>query len=65
VVFSIWIWDRLYSGAGSPEPFAERFAWAWLGGFTLAAIVGLVLFGRWLNRDTARFEALRRELEKD
>jgi len=64
IVFAIWIWNRLYSGPAAPDPGAERFAWAWLGGFTLAAIAGLVYFGRWLNRDAARFEGLRRELEK-
>ena len=61
IAFTIWIWNRLYSGSEAPAG-AERFAWSWLGGFTLAAIAGLVYFGRWLNRDEARFEALRREL---
>lgn len=62
VAFSIWIWSRLYSGPVPPPAGAERFAWLWLGGFTLAAIVGLVWFGRWINRDAARFEQLKREL---
>jgi hypothetical protein len=65
VAFSIWIWNRLYAGPVPPPPGAERFAWIWLGGFTLAAIVGLGWFGRWLNRDAARFETLRRELAPD
>jgi hypothetical protein len=61
VVFSIWIWDQLY--AGNPyDPWAERFAWSWLGGFTVLAVAGLVWFDRWLTRDVERFEALRREL---
>lgn len=63
IVFVIWIWDHLYSGARPHDAADERFAWSWLAGFTLAAIMGLVWFGRWLNRDAERFEALRRELE--
>jgi hypothetical protein len=63
VVFVIWIWDRLYSGARPPDIGAERFAWGWLAGFTLVAIVSLVWFGRWITRDTERLETLRRELD--
>lgn len=63
-VMSIWIWDRLYSGQRPASDAAERFAWSWLSLFTVAAIVALILFGRWLNKDAARFERLRRELEK-
>jgi hypothetical protein len=62
VVFPIWIWNRLYSGPAAPPAGAERFAWSWFGLFMLLATVGLILFGRWINRDAARFEALRREL---
>ena len=64
-VFSLWTWARLYAGPEAPDPGVERFAWSWLGGFTLAAIVGLLTFGRWLRRDAARFDALRRELHHD
>ena len=39
VVFVIWIWDHLYSGARPHDAGAERFAWGWLAGFTLVAIV--------------------------
>lgn len=63
VVFVIWIWDHLYSGLRPHDVGAERFAWGWLAGFTLVAIVSLVWFGRWIARDTARFEALRKELD--
>lgn len=63
VVFVIWIWDYLHSGARPHDVGAERFAWGWLAGFTLVAIVSLLWFGRWLTRDTERFEALRRELD--
>jgi hypothetical protein len=63
IVFIIWIWDHLYSGARPPSPDAERFAWTWLGGMTLAAIGGLLWFGRWIRRDTERFEALRKEFD--
>ncbi len=63
IVFTIWIWDLLYKGP-SPAPVGSiRFAWTWLGGFTLAAAAGLVAFGRWLKRDAERFEALRRDLQ--
>lgn len=62
LIFSIWIWDRLYSGRRDVSAGEERFAWIWLALFTLAAIISLVKFGRWLNRDAARFDALRREL---
>ena len=63
VVFSFWIANRLYFGAAPAPDGAERFAWTWLAGFTLAAIAGLLYFGRWIRRDAERFEALRRELE--
>ena len=62
IFFSIWIWDRLYSGARSVTPGEERFAWSWLSAFTLLAVFALVKFGRWLERDEARFEALKQEL---
>jgi hypothetical protein len=65
IVFTIWIWNRLYSGPAAPDPGVERFAWTWLGGFTLAAVAGLMYFGRWLNRDAARFESLKRDLGRD
>jgi hypothetical protein len=65
ILFPIWIWNRLYSGPATPPAGAERFAWSWFGLFMLAAIVSLILFGRWLKRDAARFEALRRELEEN
>ena len=63
ILFTFWIWDHLYSGVRVHDAADERFAWSWLAGFTLAAIVGLLWFGRWIDRDAARFEALRRELE--
>jgi hypothetical protein len=62
-VFVIWIWDRLYSGSRLVAAGEERFAWSWLALFTVAAIVALLKFGRWLDRDAARFDALKRELE--
>ena len=62
IVFSIWIWNRLYAGTRAAPPGEARFAWCWLIGFTLLAIFGLVKFGRWVKRDEARFEALKREL---
>jgi hypothetical protein len=65
VVFSIWISNRIYSGPRSFSAGAELFSWSWLIGVTAIAAVSLVLFGRWLTRDAARFEALRRELEKN
>jgi hypothetical protein len=65
IVFTIWTWNRLYSGPAAPSAGVERFAWLWLGGFGLAGLIGMLYFGRWLNRDAARFEALRRELEKN
>lgn len=62
IVFSIWINDRLYSGriAGPGE---EQFAWAWLAGFSLLAVFGLLKFGQWIARDADRFEALINELD--
>lgn len=62
VLFAIWIWDLLYSGARPHSEAAERFAWGWLGGFTAVAVISLIAFGRWISRDAARFDALRREL---
>lgn len=63
VLFTVWIWNRLYSGANPANAQIAQFSWAWLAGFTLVATVSLIWFGRWIARDTARFEALRRELE--
>lgn len=62
-VFAIWIRDQLYSVPAPPGPGSELFAWAWLGGFSLAAAAGLVMVGRWLRRDAARFDALRQAYE--
>ena len=65
IFFAIWIWARLYSGTRAVGANEERFAWSWLTLFTLLAAVGLVKFGRWIRRDTERFETLKRELERD
>jgi hypothetical protein len=65
VVFIIWIRNRLYATGGPVDPDVERFAWLWLTGFTMVAAVSLLWFGRWLSRDAARFERLRRELESE
>jgi hypothetical protein len=62
VLFPFWIWSRLYSGPTAPPPGAERFAWSWFSLFMVMGLVGLIWFGRWLKRDAARFEALRRDL---
>ena len=64
-LFTIWIWDRLYSGTRPHYAWTERFAWVWLIVMTTAAVAGLIYFGRWIRRDAARFDALRRELERD
>jgi hypothetical protein len=61
-VYSIWIWDRLYLSGPPPSPGQQRFAWGWLGTFSVVAIVALAKFGRWLDRDMQRFEALKRDL---
>lgn len=63
VVYVLWIPTQLHNGDAPPSPGQLRFAWGWLFGFVLAAVAGLLWFGRWLKRDAARFEALRRELE--
>jgi hypothetical protein len=63
IVFVIWIRDHLYSGARPHDAADERFAWGWLAGFTLLAAAALLWFGRWLDRDADRFEALRREID--
>jgi len=62
-VFTIWIWEQLYSGRLPYNAAAERFAWSMLGGMTVAAVIGLIIYGRWIRRDTQRFEALRRDLD--
>lgn len=65
IVFTIWIWDRLYSGTRDVSPGDIRFAWSWLAGFSALAAIGLWKFGSWIRRDTERFETLKRELERD
>lgn len=62
-VYVLWIPGHLHAGGTPPTPGQLRFAWAWLAGLSLAAVFGLLWFGRWLQRDAARFAALRRELE--
>jgi hypothetical protein len=62
-VMTIWIWDHLYSGVRPHNAAAERFAWGWLGFMTIAALIGLLYFGRWIERDADRFEALKRDFE--
>ncbi|HEX4915696.1 MAG TPA: hypothetical protein VFV51_17180 [Vicinamibacterales bacterium] len=59
IVFTIWIRDQHSSRTATAG--SELFAWTWLTGFSLAAVIGLVWFGRWLKRDAERFDALRRE----
>ena len=56
VFFSIWIWDRVNSGARSVTRGEEIFAWSWLALFTVIGAAGLIAFGRWLDRDAARLE---------
>ena len=63
VVFTVWIWNRLYTSATPPDAQVAQFSWAWLAGFTFVAVVSLMWFGRWIARDAERFEALRRQLE--
>lgn len=63
ILFSIWIWDRLYSGTRPLDAGNERFAWSWLAGVGAAFVVYLIWLGRWIRRDSERFERLRRELE--
>lgn len=65
VVLSIWIWDKVHSSTSPLAPGYDTFAWSWLTGFTLLAAFALTKFGRWLNRDAARFEALKRDLGRD
>lgn len=63
LVLTIWIWDHFYWRTITHDAADETWAWGWLVGFSLAAVLGLIWFGRWLTRDEARFERLRKELE--
>ena len=63
IVFTIWIWDHFQAGLHEHDAADSVFAWGWLAGFSLAAALGLLWFGRWISRDAARFEQLRRELD--
>lgn len=65
IAFTFWIWERLYSGRRDVTSGEERFAWIWLGSFTVMAIIGLIAFERWLSREADRFAALKRELSRD
>lgn len=60
-VFTLWIVDR-FAGGGVGRG-SETFAWTWLATITAIAIVHLVWLSRWVERDAARFEALRRDLQ--
>jgi hypothetical protein len=63
IVLTIWIWDHFQTGAHQHDLADGVFAWGWLVGFSLAAAFSLLWFGRWIARDAARFERLRRELQ--
>jgi hypothetical protein len=60
-LFTVWIVDR-FAGRGSGLG-SETFAWTWLSTVTVIAIVHLLWLSRWVDRDAARFEALRRDLQ--
>lgn len=62
VVFSVWIWDMLYTGTRDHTAFAERFSWGWLAFMSLAAVAFLWRMDRWIRRDEEKFESLKREL---
>jgi hypothetical protein len=64
-VFTVWTRNRLYGPGIELDAAAERFAWLWLAGFVIVAALSLAWFGRWLARDSARFERLRLELESE
>jgi len=61
-VFSVWIWNRLYTAGAPPLPSSERFAWGWLAFMTLTVVGFLLWMDRRIRRDAATFEALKREL---
>ena len=63
IVYTIWIRDHFQSVMHEHDTADVLFAWSWLIGFSLVAAISLLWFGRWITRDAARFEALRRELE--
>ena len=49
-------------GDGEPlTAFAERFGWGWLAGCTLAAVIGLLLLQRRIDRDARALASLARE----
>jgi hypothetical protein len=60
-VFTLWITARFENGAASRG--SETFAWTWLSFMTIVAIAHLLWLSRWIDRDAARFEALRRDLQ--
>ena len=62
VVFVPWIWNRLCAN-GISAPWAERFGWGWLAGFTLIAVIGIVALQRWVEGDARALESLARETE--
>jgi hypothetical protein len=62
-VFVVWIWHRLHGGPASVPVGSTVFAWSLLAFLVGSAAVFLVSVHRWVERDAARFEALRRELE--
>lgn len=62
-VLTAWIWDHFHAANQvGHRPNAEVFAWSWLGGMTTAAVVVLVLTGRWIAREAVKLEGIGREL---
>lgn len=64
-VFVPWVWNRLYGDGEPPTAFAERFGWGWLAGLTLAAVIGILLLQRRIDRDAHALESLARETEAE
>ncbi len=65
VVFTPWIWYRLYGREVFPTVRQQVFAWGLLIGLSVAAAVWTLLVTRWVKRDRQVLEGLARELTSE
>lgn len=65
LVFTPWVWYRLYAGPSAATARQQVFAWGLLIGVSAGAAVWTVLVSRWVTRDAGVLENLAQELVED
>jgi hypothetical protein len=65
VVFTPWVYHRLYAGGRDPSLASELFGWGLLTLMVTLAVVFVRVVQWWARRDAAVLQDLRRELEEE